>query len=540
MLRDERRPARGGRRSIAACGQLSVPKAAGDRRARELRRPGLPHRRMAPRRRPRGQARGDDRHRAAARSRSSRGSSRSSSSSTSTSARPGWTIPKMDYAYSERAQRLFERFPIVQRARPRGDVRVHGAGDLRAHEPALAARRPSARSGAADHKAIDDEAAAREGHAGGRDRLQADHAHRRVVSDARRRRTSSCDRPDRRGHRDRRAAAGRTRARGGRARARDRLREPRVRRADGGRRCRRPQPRGGVGAASPRAYLGLSVPELPEHVPDLRAEHERRRGLGDLHDRGGRQPRDRGARRARARTRAAHRGAPRGARRRSTASSALRSPGRSGTPAARAGTSTRTATIRASGRGCGAPTGNARPRSTRTSTRSAALAPVSRPRRSAERPARSSSRRARRGVRPREQRGGRPASSGRRRLARGAAASRSRLLAREPSHAITAAREKRHFEPKRRPGSSPASAFARTASFGRRRSSAASASVSTSSNVRMLADLDPSDRELLAEQLADDLLLAPPGAPDEAVERRGLLLREPYEQRYELIGHTYS
>jgi cation diffusion facilitator CzcD-associated flavoprotein CzcO len=28
---------------------------------------------------------------------------------------PGWTIPKMDFAYSERAQRLFERFPALQR-----------------------------------------------------------------------------------------------------------------------------------------------------------------------------------------------------------------------------------------------------------------------------------------------------------------------------------------------------------------------------------------------------------------------------------------
>ena len=28
---------------------------------------------------------------------------------------PGWTIPKMDFAYSERTQRLFERFPILQR-----------------------------------------------------------------------------------------------------------------------------------------------------------------------------------------------------------------------------------------------------------------------------------------------------------------------------------------------------------------------------------------------------------------------------------------
>jgi cation diffusion facilitator CzcD-associated flavoprotein CzcO len=29
---------------------------------------------------------------------------------------PGWTFPKMDFAYSERAQRLFERFPALQRA----------------------------------------------------------------------------------------------------------------------------------------------------------------------------------------------------------------------------------------------------------------------------------------------------------------------------------------------------------------------------------------------------------------------------------------
>jgi cation diffusion facilitator CzcD-associated flavoprotein CzcO len=28
---------------------------------------------------------------------------------------PGWTIPKMDYAYSERAKRLFERYPALQR-----------------------------------------------------------------------------------------------------------------------------------------------------------------------------------------------------------------------------------------------------------------------------------------------------------------------------------------------------------------------------------------------------------------------------------------
>src|SRR4051812_37691378 len=28
---------------------------------------------------------------------------------------PGWTFPKMDYEYSDRAKRLFERFPVLQR-----------------------------------------------------------------------------------------------------------------------------------------------------------------------------------------------------------------------------------------------------------------------------------------------------------------------------------------------------------------------------------------------------------------------------------------
>ena len=28
---------------------------------------------------------------------------------------PGWTFPKMDFAYKERTKRLFERFPVLQR-----------------------------------------------------------------------------------------------------------------------------------------------------------------------------------------------------------------------------------------------------------------------------------------------------------------------------------------------------------------------------------------------------------------------------------------
>ncbi len=48
---------------VTACGQLSVPKMPPIPRPGELRGPGLPHRRVAPRRRPRRQARRRDRHR---------------------------------------------------------------------------------------------------------------------------------------------------------------------------------------------------------------------------------------------------------------------------------------------------------------------------------------------------------------------------------------------------------------------------------------------------------------------------------------------
>ena len=43
-------------------------------------------------------------------------------------------------------------------------------------------------------------------------------------------------------------------------------------------------PRSGRDVA--RAYLGHERPRLPEPVPALRAEHQRRHGLGHLHDRG--------------------------------------------------------------------------------------------------------------------------------------------------------------------------------------------------------------------------------------------------------------
>ena len=51
---------------------------------------------------------------------------------------PGWTFPKMDFEYSERAKRLFERFPALQRAGPAGDVRVHGHRRRGDDEPTVA------------------------------------------------------------------------------------------------------------------------------------------------------------------------------------------------------------------------------------------------------------------------------------------------------------------------------------------------------------------------------------------------------------------
>ena len=76
---------------------------------------------------------------AAARSRSSPRSSRIVAHVDVYQRSPGWTIPKMDFAYPQRTQRLFERFPALQRARPHGDLRLHGARHGGADEQALAA-----------------------------------------------------------------------------------------------------------------------------------------------------------------------------------------------------------------------------------------------------------------------------------------------------------------------------------------------------------------------------------------------------------------
>ena len=113
---------------------------------------------------------------------------------------PGWTIPKMDFAYSERIQRLFERFPALQRLDRAAVVRASwsSARPRMTEQPLAAAAVPRGRP-PADQQGDQRPRAAPQGDAARRDRLQADHAHRRVVSDADAPQRRARHRRDRRG-----------------------------------------------------------------------------------------------------------------------------------------------------------------------------------------------------------------------------------------------------------------------------------------------------------------------------------------------------
>ena len=137
--------------------------------------------------------------------------------------------------------------------------------------------------------------AAPQGHAGRRDRLQAGDGHRRLVPDADQAQRRADHHPDRRGDAARSAHARRRRAPGRRAGARHRLQDPRLRRPHGRDRCRWPH----AGPGVVRSRQGVPRPErarIPEHVPALRAQHQWRHRVGDLHDRMRHAPRDRGGR----------------------------------------------------------------------------------------------------------------------------------------------------------------------------------------------------------------------------------------------------
>ena len=152
---------------------------------------------------------------------------------------PGWTFPKMDFPYSERTQRLFERFPVLQRLDRAVGLPLPGAGRGRDDQAPLAAEAVQADLAAAHRQGDRGSGAAPQGHADRRDRLQADHAHRRVVSDAHQAERRAGRGPHRRGHAGRDPHPVRRRAPRRRDRAGDGLRDARVRRADGDHRRRR-------------------------------------------------------------------------------------------------------------------------------------------------------------------------------------------------------------------------------------------------------------------------------------------------------------
>ena len=111
---DERGPARGRRPAHRLRPALGAHGAA-DPRPRQLRGSRLPHRALAPRRRPRGPAGGGGRHRLQRDPGGARHPADRRAASTSTSARRAGRSRRWTIAYSERAQRLFARFPVLQR-----------------------------------------------------------------------------------------------------------------------------------------------------------------------------------------------------------------------------------------------------------------------------------------------------------------------------------------------------------------------------------------------------------------------------------------
>ena len=133
---------------------------------------------------------------------------------------------------------------------------------------------------------------------------------------------------------------------------------------------------------APSAYLGMACQRLPQHVRPLRAEHQPRRGLGDLHARVPvqlrRSTRSGGSRGAAALASTSGPRRRRSGRRRSTAAAPTRS---GSTAAAATGTSTSAGATPTTGPAPGSSTGGAPGGSTRPTTSSSPSPPRREPRR---------------------------------------------------------------------------------------------------------------------------------------------------------------
>ena len=267
---------------------------------------------------------------------------------------PGWTIPKMDFAYGPRARRCSSACPLLQRLDRQLTFAFMEAATAGMTQPPLArsgrsrpsaagrsTRRSTIRSCAARSRPTDEIGCKRimltddwyptltkpnvelvtdrieHGHAGGLRTADGVERPADVLSSARASARTASSRPM--------EVAGR----GGRTLAE-------------------------AWAGVPRAYLGITVPGFPNMFLLYGPEHQRRRRLGHLHGRGGQPARDRGDPRARARRARARSSCARGGR--GLRPRAARGTRRHGLAhaAARTGTWTRTAPTRTSGRGSGA------------------------------------------------------------------------------------------------------------------------------------------------------------------------------------------
>ncbi len=189
---------------LTACGQLSTPSVPRDPRARRLRRPDLPHRPLAPRRRPRRQARGRGRDRlqrdpGRARDPAARRARRR------LPALAGLDDPEAGLRLPRAHEAPVRALPAAPAPRPPGELRLPRVRRARADPPPMADEAREGGVAHADQPRDQRSGAAAQGHADRRDRLQADHAHRRLVSDAHQAERRPRHRP-RRG-RDRRRAS---------------------------------------------------------------------------------------------------------------------------------------------------------------------------------------------------------------------------------------------------------------------------------------------------------------------------------------------
>ena len=266
---------------LTACGQLSVPKVPPIAGLGELRGPGFPHRRVAPRRRPGRQARSRDRHRL------QRDPGRPGDPARSGGARRLPALPRLDLPQGRLRVLAADARPVQAPPgpappRPRLDPGLPGVRRGGDDQQALAAADPAGDRQAADQLGDRRSRAAPQGDAERRGRLQADHAHRRVVPGPGRAQRRAGDRADRDAHSEGHPRRERRRAPGRRDRARHRLCQSRLRRANGDRRPRGPQPRRGLGGSRSRLPRPQRAP-LPQHVLALRPQHQRRHRLGGQH-----------------------------------------------------------------------------------------------------------------------------------------------------------------------------------------------------------------------------------------------------------------